>query len=115
MSVGHIYMHSLFPRPKLPSIPSDFDYALQEFPPQLCGPEQPQASGSNVTLSDQPPQSIPTSRDPSQSFMDPQFILHDEQDEVDRGVDPDHIDHDYFDDMDDREVLSHEEMYGEFQ
>ncbi|KAJ2923824.1 hypothetical protein H1R20_g13272, partial [Candolleomyces eurysporus] len=120
MSVGHIYMHSLFPRPKLPSIPSDFDYALQEFPPQVCSPEQPKASGSNVTLSNQPSQSIPTPRETSQYFMDPlipgcdfplaenQFILHDEQDKVD------HVDYDYFDDMNDREVLAHEEMYGEF-
>ncbi|RXW11255.1 hypothetical protein EST38_g14600 [Candolleomyces aberdarensis] len=127
MSVGHVYMHSLFPRPKLPSIPSDFDYALQESPPQVCGLEKPRETGSDVTLTDQLSQSIPTSIDTSQSFMDPpipdrespleetQFILQDnQQDEVDQEDEPDHADYDYFDDMDDREVLAHEEMYGEF-
>ncbi|KAJ2935903.1 hypothetical protein H1R20_g1191, partial [Candolleomyces eurysporus] len=55
MSVGHVYMHPLFPVPKLPSIPSDFDYCLQE------SPSQAQASGSNVTLTNRPSETTLTS------------------------------------------------------
>lgn len=125
MSVGHVYMHPLFPVPKLPSIPPGFDYCLQESPPQAeHEPEQAQASGSNIPLTNRPPEITltsnfsPQSEAPSSQECDhpPEVALmsHDDgRNDADPGDVPEHADHDYLDDMSDREIFVHEEMYGE--
>lgn len=116
MSVGHAYMHSLFPLPKLPSIPPDFDHCLLEVPLRADGgSEQNQASGSN------PPSSHPandSSSGASTPFLsaDPVIDQGIEEDcchEVDLADEPGSGDCDYLDDMNDRDILFHEEMYGE--
>ena len=110
MSVGHVYMHSLFPLPTLPSIPPDFDYCLQDTPhPVSHEPEQAQSSSSNVTLS--PDFTFTESPDPF--IMDQGMTHDDEYNDMDQENAYEHADHDYLDDMDDREILMHEEMYGE--
>ena len=116
MSVGHTYMHSLFPIPTLPSIPTDFDYCLQNLqPPVSHGSEPAQASSSSVTLTSN---ALGPELDDHRNGMDladasGDVVMHDDDSfEVDQ-AEFGHADCDYLDDMDDREILVHEEMYGE--
>ncbi|RXW21632.1 hypothetical protein EST38_g4229 [Candolleomyces aberdarensis] len=135
MSVGHVYMHSLFPLPLLPSIPPDFDYCLQDPPPPAAqGSEQAQASGSNVTPTSESGSNVtPTSEFTRTRLLDPllmdQAMMIDgdcnELDQADayehaghemrHDDDPNEMDQadDFLDDMNDREIILHEEMYGE--
>ncbi|RXW24928.1 hypothetical protein EST38_g992 [Candolleomyces aberdarensis] len=122
MSVVHVYMHALFPFPKLPSIPLDFDHCLQESSPQVdCGSERAQASSSNITITGQLSDSIispQSSMDPPSSttleYVCPLGEAETSHDDDIRQEDMvENTDHDYLDDMDDREILVREEMYGE--